>query len=211
MSGGALGARGSGGRRRSRRVPTILLSVLLAVGPAALLPGCGDAPPTRDLRVTIVDPNGQPIVGAVFYAEARDESGAFACVVDLSGEAGEVPHSAWTAGKLGWRPGAKAAMAAFAEGRRPAVHWDDDAPVRTDGAVLILEPAAYSSEAWNPALANFAWPIPADGAPAPGDPAQEALRAALARAWEARAALPPPLNPAEQARLDAISGEKRPK
>ena len=35
--------------------------------------------------------------------------------------------------------------------------------------------------------------------------------AALARAWEVRATLPPPLTPAERARLEAISGENRPK
>jgi len=187
-----------------RREMAALLGVVVA------LTGCGDAPPSRDLRVTIVDPEGRPIPGAVFYAEARDDSGAFACLVALAGDAGEVPDVAWKAAGLGWRPGARAAIAAFAEGRQPAVHWREDGSVPTDGAVLVLEPAEGPEGLWNPAVARLAWPPPLDGAPPPGDPAGEALRAALAASWRARAALPQPLSPAEQARFEAISGEELP-
>ena len=84
-----------------RREMAAMLGVVVA------LTGCGDAPPSRDLRVTIVDPEGRPIPGAVFYAEARDDSGAFACLVALAGDAGEVPDVAWKAAGLGWRPGSR--------------------------------------------------------------------------------------------------------
>ena len=205
MSGGRPGAGPCRGRRWEAAM--LLGAAVVTLVAVVTLAGCGDEPPSRDLRVTIIDPAGRPIPGAVFYAEARDDSGAFACLVALAGEAGEVPDSAWKAASLGWRPGARAAIAAFAEGRQPAIHWRADDSVRTDGAVLVLEPAEGPQDLWNPLAVRLAWPLPPDGAPPPGDPARKALQEALEATWQARAALPRPLSPSEQARFEAISAE----
>jgi hypothetical protein len=91
------------------------------------------------VRVTIVDEKGAPIPGALFYAEAYDEKGAFAFIAGVAGDAGEVPDSAREPLKMPWRRGARIALVAFADGRIPTVLKDPAQRIESDGALITLE------------------------------------------------------------------------
>ncbi|MEZ5066120.1 MAG: hypothetical protein R3B81_15410 [bacterium] len=121
--------------------------------------GCG-GPSGRDVRLTVLDPAGHPVPGAAVYVEARTDHGPVGGYLAIAGEAGEVPDAAREAARVPWARGARAAVVAFAPGRRPAVAWSEQGSVRTDGAVLTLAPAD-SSIAAPEHLARFSWPPPA--------------------------------------------------
>ncbi len=161
--------------------------VAAAAGSALALAGalgCADLASTRDVRVTVVDEDTAPLPGAVFYVEAVDDSGAFACEWGVAGPAGEVPVSAREPVKIPWRPGARLAMAAFAPGRTPAVIRETGGAWRiSDGAVLELRPG----DPWNPELAALAFPFEDEPALAAlvAAPSADALREAFRAAWAA--------------------------
>jgi hypothetical protein len=197
----AIGRRTRSPRPRAPRAGAIALAAALCVAAAA---GCS-GPSQRDLRATVLTESGDPIPGAVFYAEAWDDDGPFAFVTMTTGTAGEVPQSAREASKIAWRPGARVAVAAFAPGYVPAVNRDPDRAVRTDGALLVLHPAPAGGAAWNPAVADLGFPFPdspelAERALAPE---HAALLRALRDAWSARPA-GDPLSPAQERRRSLI-------
>ena len=101
---------------KKKLLPLIALTLLAAL----FLAACADTAPTRDVRVTLVDDVGEPVVGAIFYAEIHDGDGAFDFVWAVSGEAGEVPDSAYEPLRIPWRSGAQVSLAAFAPGHRAA-------------------------------------------------------------------------------------------
>jgi hypothetical protein len=142
--------------------------------------GCG-GPSAKDVRATILDERGEPVAGAVFYAEAYDDAGPFAFLSARSGTAGEVPDSAREPLKLPWRAGAKVALAAFAEGFRPTVVRDPEGYVESDGALLVL---VRGDEADPAAVAPLGFPFEgrAGLAEAAGAAGHAALRDAFARA-----------------------------
>jgi len=154
---------------------------------AALLPllvSCADTADRRDVRVTIVDGEGRPVPGALFYLEVRDADGPFAFEWRVAGQAGEVPDSAYEPLQVPWRPGSRVALAAFAPGHRPAVLRPDEPNPHTDGLVLRLE---ASAERWNPELAELAFPFEDTPALARDlDRTAAPLLAAFREAWEAR-------------------------
>jgi hypothetical protein len=78
--------------------------------------------------------------------EASDAGGPFAYRWAIAGRAGEVPDSAREPLKVPWRRGARLAMAALAPGRRPCVIAERGQRMRSDGAVLVLEPGEGGSE-----------------------------------------------------------------
>lgn len=177
------------------------LAARAILGAAALLaPACADLRHARDVRVTIVDEHGRPVPGAVFYAEATDEHGAFAFYWASAGLAGEVPQSAREPAKLPWRRGAHLAMAAFAPGRRSAVVRETTERIDADGAVLELDPGP----AWNPELAHLAFPFlaPPELAARLRDPASRPLVEAFRSAWSA--APDSSAAAAVQSKLDAL-------
>ncbi len=106
------------------------------------LPACSDLASERDVRMTLVDSDGLPVPGALFYAEVREPGGEpFAFFAYRAGPSGAVPDQAREAAKIGWRPGAEVAMAAFAPDRRPSVALPGaDPPVPLEGGVLVLDP-----------------------------------------------------------------------
>jgi hypothetical protein len=157
---------------------------------ALLTIACSDLASTRDVRVTILDGAGNPVPGAIFYAEAYDDSGAFAFLIARAGEAGEVPDSAREPLKIPWRRGARIALAAFAPGRRPAVLRRPEGRLATDGAVLVLEPArsAEPGVTSSGALADLHFPFeddPALAARARGTAGYPELAEAFREALEA--------------------------
>jgi hypothetical protein len=176
-----------------------------ALAGAIALSACG-GPSTRDVRVTILDEDGAPVPGAVFYAEAYDADGPFAFLSAVAGMAGEVPDSAREAAKIAWRPGARIALAAFAPGYRPVVRRDPEGRVESDGALLVLRPAGPDG-GWDPAVAELGFPF--EGRPELAQraaaPEHDALRAALRAAWDARRALPEPLTEAERRKASTLS------
>jgi hypothetical protein len=129
----------------------------LAVG--ALMTGCDSLRSSQDVRATILDENGVPLPGAVFYVEASDESGAFAFLAARAGHAGEVPDTAREPLKIAWRSEARIALAAFAPGRRPVVVWSAGERVETDGVVLSFAAATELPGRWEPELVNLAYPF----------------------------------------------------
>jgi hypothetical protein len=185
----------------------------LAVAAALAGVGCGEGPPTRDVRATIVDGEGRPVPGAVFVAVARDAGGPFAALVARAGSAGEVPDEAREPAQIAWRRDARLTLAALAPGFRPTVRFRDDGRVRADGAVLTLERREDPSEAWSPALARLPWPLPGNPAdpagpvPPADDPARERLRELLEEAARARREVPEEPSAAEKTLLDAVLGQ----
>jgi hypothetical protein len=117
--------------------PAVALRVAALVALALLAAGCG-RDRQRDIRATILDASGQPLPGAIFYAEAYDESGAFACVTARAGQAGEIPDVARTPLPIPWRANAHLALAAFAPGRRPVILRDPSRRIEADGVVLVF-------------------------------------------------------------------------
>jgi hypothetical protein len=173
------------------RVAVVAAAVAASAAAAVLAGGCADVASTRDVRATVIDEDGTPVPGAVFYAEVRDADGPFAFEWRIAGAAGEIPDSAYRPLQLPWRPDARVAFAAFAPGRRAAVHVFPDGRPRTDGAVLTL-PRADSG--WNADLAALACPF--EDAPKLAallrEPANAPLREALRAAWADRPGSPPP-------------------
>jgi hypothetical protein len=158
----ACGRRASFARKR-----TIAGTVCLAV--ALVSAGCSLPESTRDVRVTILDEAGAPIPGALFYAEAYDEKGAFAFITGVAGDAGEVPDSAREPLKIPWRRGAKIALVAFAEGRISKVLRGRR--IESDGALITLVED----------LSEKATPFRGDG-PAHDDPLRRGTLLALPHA-----------------------------
>lgn len=160
----------------------------IVVAALVTLAACESVTPQRDIRATLLDEEGRPLPGAILYAEAVDESGAFAFTWAKAGEAGEVPQIAIRSLKISWRRGARLALAGFEPGRRPAVLYDPQRSVPSDGVVLTLEAPADSSALWNPDLMRLAYPF--EGVPALAESARAEratpLKEAFERAWATR-------------------------
>jgi hypothetical protein len=112
-----------------------------AITTLLLLVGCADLASTRDVRMTLLDAEGRPVPGAIFYAEAREPGGEpFAFFAYEAGPSGAVPDQAREAAKIGWRPGAEVVMAAFAPGYSPVLVLPGSEPkVPLEGGILTLE------------------------------------------------------------------------
>lgn len=175
--------RGNAGAAGGRPPAALVASALAALAVVSC-----SGPSSRDVRATVLTESGDPVPGAVFYAEAWDDDGPFAFLTMVTGTAGEVPQSAREASKIAWRPGARIALAAFAPGYVPTVARNPGGSVRSDGALLVLHPAAGAGGAWNPAIADFAFPFPdtPDLAAEARTPGNAALRQAFRAAWDAR-------------------------
>jgi hypothetical protein len=164
-----------------------------------LLAACSGAPSTRDVRVTIVDEEGEPLPGALLYVEAYDAAGAYAVLVAKAGPAGVIPDQAREPLKIAWRPGARLALAAFHPGHRPAVVRDTNRRIASDGALLELA----RGDAAEPSVLELLFPF--EGQPrmedtiAQDDWAEQ--RAAFRRAW---ALLPGAVAERKNSTLDAI-------
>ena len=187
----------SSGRRRAAAFVGVALALLAA--------GCSDVASQRDVRVTILDETGQPLPGAVFWAEARDDDGPFGWVIGIAGEAGEVPDSAREPRKIPWRPGARMILAAFAPGRAPAIRGIDGNRIISDGAVLVCKPLRPGA----PAAPLDALAFPFEDAPELAarvrqDPAWAAMAAAFRASLEARATSDGGLSPGDMRKMDAL-------
>jgi len=167
--------------------------------------GCESTTPVRDIRATFLDEKGQPVPGALLYAEAVTQEGAHSFVKARSGRAGEVPEIAIRALKIPWKRGARLSIAGFAAGKRPAVLHDPRRSVPSDGVLLTLEPAIHPGDAWNPDLLLLEFPF--EGNPSLSQTVQEPEYADLRAAFRtAYAACPPdaPLSPRQKSRISAI-------
>ncbi len=185
--------------------------IIRALAAAAVLPAlasCSDVAAVRDVRATILDEEGRPIPGAVFWAESSDETGPFGWLVDVAGQAGEIPDSAREPLKIAWRPGARLMLAAFAPGRIPAILGGGEERVTSDGAVLVLRPR--SPGAASPPLDALAFPFedaPELAAEVRSDPSWTRLEAAYRDALGAREAAGPALSPAERRKAQALDAQ----
>ncbi len=169
------------------------------------LAACESVAPMRDIRATFTDEYGRPLPGAILYAEAVDDEGAFSFTWARAGEAGEVPRIAIRALKIPWRRGARLALAGFAPGRKPAVLHDPRRSVPSDGVVITLPLAARPEEAWNPDLLLFAFPFEREPALAESlrSPSHRELREAFRAAYESRPESPIPAHSLEAEKIAA--------
>jgi hypothetical protein len=176
-----------------------------AVAAVAALAACESVSPMRDIRATFADENGSPLPGAILYAEAVDDEGAFSFTWARAGEAGEVPRIAIRSLKIPWRRGARLALAGFAPGRTPAVLHDPRRSVPSDGVVITLPVTAGPEDAWNPDLLLLAFPFEREPALAESlrSPSHRELREAFRAAYESRPETPPSASPREAEKIAA--------
>jgi len=107
-----------------------------------------------------VDENGEPIPGAIFYAEAyTHDAGILDFAFAEAGSSGEVPPAGSGPLRVAWRPGARLALAAFAPGKRPTVVYDQFGRVDADGIVLSLEALSEGVMRWESRVAKLAFPF----------------------------------------------------
>lgn len=144
---------------RPRRSGAWRAGVLGLAAAATLLLGSSACSSEQLLRARIVDAHGQPLPGALFYAEAYTREGAFDFTFARAGAAGEVPVAGGPDARIAWRSGARLALAAFAPGKVPVVVYDPLGRVKADGIEMPLEEAADEGEAWEPRLAQLSYPF----------------------------------------------------
>ncbi len=156
--------------------------------------GCAEH---RELRAVIQDASGKPIPGAVFYAEAYNNSGAFDFAFATADPSGN------SAVAVEWKPGAKLALAAFAPGKKPMVVYDPLGRVNADGIVFPLRDLPSTGLRWEPRLANLSFPFEGDPklAARVAAPQYQALRQAF---WDAYALLGGVGLPRELAKFHAL-------
>jgi hypothetical protein len=180
-------------------------AALFAMLAALTLCACESTTPVRDIRATLLDEKGNPIVGALLYAEAVTDEGPYSFVSARSGQAGEVPQIAIRALKIPWQRGARLSLAGFAPGRGAVVLHDPARSVQSDGVSLTLPPAVLPSDSWNPDLLLLEFPF--EGSPKLAqevrDPRFNDLRAAFRSAYAARPPEDHP-SPREAEKISAI-------
>lgn len=171
----------------ARRMLTALARAAWLLVIAAFFPGCQSVEPMRDIRATFIDESGKPIREALLYAEAVNESGAFAYVWERAGEAGEVPKIAIRALRIPWERGAKLTLVGLAPGRASVIVRDSTDALDADGIVLEMRAAPDSTATWNPELAELQYPFAPQSALRRQllGPGEAALREAFAAAWAA--------------------------
>jgi hypothetical protein len=179
----------------------MLLFLLAALSSNA----CESTTPLRDIRATFLDENGNPIVGALLYAEAVTSEGPFSFVAATSGQAGEVPQIAIRALKIPWQRRARLSLAGFAPGRRPVVLHDPVRSVPSDGVSFTLPPAVLPADSWNSDLLLLEFPFEGNSrlAQEVRDPRFNDLRAAFRVAYAARPPGDHP-SPREAQKISAI-------
>lgn len=134
------------------------ISVRLILLLAAALCTCACAS-EQELRAVIVDENGKPIPGGIFYAEAWQHPGAFDFVFAQAGTNGEVPAAGSPPLTIRWRSRANLAIAAFAPGRKPLVISDPLGRVKADGITLRLAAQNQSKPEREFSLTKLSFPF----------------------------------------------------
>jgi hypothetical protein len=115
---------------------------------------------TLALSVDVRDASGQPVPGALFYAEAYVvNEGAFDFIFAVAGDEGKVPTDEAPPPTLRWRRGARLALAAFAPGMKPFAIHDHAGRLRADGITLTLQPLSGSGYRWEPRLGHLSFPF----------------------------------------------------
>ena len=128
--------------------------IWIALG--SVLGGCRTV---EEITANIVDANQQPIPGALLYVEVYDDEGTFDFAFGVSGGAGEVPASGQAPVTVRWRAGAKLAFAAFAEGKKPVVVYDQLGRTQPRGNVFELADSPEVGLRWEPRIAELAFPF----------------------------------------------------
>jgi hypothetical protein len=161
---------------------------------------------TQAVRATIVDEAGRPIPGALLYVEAYKHPGAFDFAYALSGSDGEVPPSGSPPLTIGWRRGAKVALAAFAPGKQPVVLYDPLGNVVPEGMEIRLADVPEVGKRWEPRIAKLSFPFEEspDLAARASAPEAEAVRRAFEAAYAPLANGEETMLPVEQVKLEAL-------
>lgn len=182
------------------------LRVLLPVLVLCLVPGQTGCTATQAVQATIVDEAGRPIPGALLYVEAYTHPEAFDFTYAASGANGEVPAASSPPLTLGWRRGARVALAAFAPGKKPTVLYDPLGNVAPEGMEIMLYDLPDEGRRWEPRLAQLSFPfehIPELAARA-ALPEAEAVRRAFLAAYAPLAGGEETALPVEQEKLEAL-------
>ena len=157
--------------------------VLLGLGLAACvlvqgLSGCARSIP---LRAKVIDSVGNPVPGALVYVEAWKHPGSYDFTFGIADDSGQVRPEKSDAAALRWKPGARLAYAAFAEGYTPfaAIDYKGGEPP----AILHIQLQAGEASASTVAKLGFPFPGQADLAARAAAPEAAPVRAAFLKAY----------------------------
>jgi hypothetical protein len=120
-----------------------------------MLAGCNQ---TQQLSAVIQTGAGEPLPGAIFYAEAYDNDGTFDFVFAVADEQGRVPASGETL-QIRWGLNAKLALAVFAPGMKPVAFYDQLGRLKADGIVILLEQEPAPGYRWEPRVGHLGYPF----------------------------------------------------
>ena len=129
-----------------------------AVVALIVLIGCRSE--SRRLEVRIVDSEGEPIVGAIFYAEAftYDEE-VFDFVWGTSVYAGQVRDAHGTSLEIAWKSDARLSHAAFAPAMTPAGFIDHLGRATDSTFEVILYDTSQTDLDYQPVLGKLGFPF----------------------------------------------------
>ncbi len=129
-----------------------------AVVALTVLIGCRSE--SRRLEVRIVDSEGEPIVGAIFYAEAFTyEANVFDFVWGTSDSAGQVYDAHGTSLEIAWKSDARLAHAAFAPAMTPAGFIDHIGRATDSTFDVILYDTSQTDLDYQPVLGKLGFPF----------------------------------------------------
>lgn len=114
---------------------------------------------TKHLHASILDSEGNPVPGAIFYAETSTHAtGAFDFVFAVPDEKGELGTKDNPV-PIRWSPQAKLSVAAFAPGKKTEVIIDHSNVIIEHGIIFKLESCESDSTIWEPNLLLLSFPF----------------------------------------------------
>jgi len=146
-------------------VNTVIFKTILAISLAISLGNCNSfetANPEKNktLSAIIKDSNGNPIEGAIVYAEAyTHKSGVFDFAYGYAGSSGNTTASSNSPLTIKWRNNARLAIAAFAPNYKPIVIYDQLVPIEANGIELTLQNLPGPGLRWEPRVAKLSFPF----------------------------------------------------
>ncbi len=127
-----------------------------AVAALFLLLGCQ----SKDIRVQVVDEQGQGLAGAVVYAEAwTPGGGAYDFVYSPTDSQGFAPPAGRSLPRLESKSGARISLAAFAPDKKPTVLLDFKNQVESS-VQITLRSKKFSESDWEPKVEKLSYPFP---------------------------------------------------
>jgi len=164
-------------------------------------------PQTRPLIVKLIDQKGQPLPGAIFYAESfTNPGGTFDFAWGESGPDGSVITIDGESMQIGWKTGARLSYAAFSPGMKPSAFIDYLGRATDSSFDIILSDTSQTALDWQPTLSQLEFPFESkpDQARRLAEIANRRLLMIFLEAYEPIASGAVPSTPEEQTKLAFI-------